>query len=63
MSVSPVGAPIPLLDTRALLEPMVNAQLEMTDKLLSMDAAAESAQAQSAAAISSGTTGGLDVYA
>jgi hypothetical protein len=63
MSVSPAGsAPnIQLLDTRQLLEPMVNAQVDMTKKLLGMQNGAEELAAQSADAMTRG--GGLDVYA
>ncbi len=60
MSVSPAGS-VPLLDTRQLLEPIVNAQVDMTKKLLGMQDGSEEMAAQSAASISDG--GGLDVYA
>ena len=61
MSVSPAGsAPnVQLLDTRQLLEPIVNAQVDMTKKLLGMEDGSEQMAAQSSESISSG----LDVYA
>ena len=63
MSVQSVGTAVPLLDTRALLEPIVNGELAMTDKLLHLDAQTESAESESATAIAAGVNGGLDVYA